>query len=214
MTRYHLEHLDRNAYIASTAEITDAKSIKFADMSLKWWDKHFSWQAHGCVVLCDSENAHLCYIFYNIDRYRMYMTVHNIFTPLALRRNGYAYELLKMVFDIAISGHVKRFKLTSISKSLDFYLALGFVYWGVNSIGDYYCDLPVPLQGLDTLGAMVLNADTLTLTGINPEMIRTKVSGMAAGLTPEQILILDSDKIKMGGSYLLDALLDLDNRPA
>ncbi len=214
MSHYHLEHLGRDAYIASTAKITDPRTVKFANMSLQWWDKHFSWQAHGCVVLCDSENTHLCYIFYNIDRYRMYMTVHNIFTPFAFRRNGYAYELLKMVFDLAISKHVKRFKLTSISNSLDFYLALGFVYWGVTSIGDYYCDLPIPLQGLDMLGAMVKSADTLTLTGKNLDKICTKVSGMAAGLTPEQTLILDSDKIKMGDSYLLDALLDLNNRSA
>lgn len=206
MPVYHLKHLDRNAYIASVATIQDARTVKFANMSQGWWDKHYSWQAQGCVVLSNEEEMHLCYIFYQIDRYRMYMTIHNIFTPLAQRRKGYAHELLKMVFDVAVTGRVKRFKLTSISNSLDFYLSLGFVYWGVNSVGDYYCDLPLPVKGLDTLGVMIAGTTPLALAGKNMESIYTKVNGNAAGLSAEQGLILDSDKIKMGKSYMLEAL--------
>jgi GNAT superfamily N-acetyltransferase len=209
---YHLKQLDRNAYIASVATIQDAKTVGFATMSLAWWDKHYSWQAHGCVVLCDAQERHLCYIFYQIDRYRMYMTIHNIFTPLAQRRKGYAHELLKMVFDLAIAGDVKRFKLSSVSRSLDFYLALGFVYWGINSVGDYYCDLPIPPEGLDTLDAMVRSSGIPALIGKNLEKICTKVGGMASGLSPAQRLILDSDKIKMGESYMLEALQAIKKR--
>ncbi|MFA6138860.1 MAG: hypothetical protein WC667_12375 [Sulfurimonas sp.] len=208
---YHLVNLNRNAYIDSITTIADPRTLKFANMSLDWWDKHFSWEVQGCVALCDSENMHLCYIFYKIDRYRMYLTIHNIFTPLCERRKGYAHELLKMVFDIAILGHVSRFKITSISNSLDFYLALGFVYWGVNSVGDYYCDLPIPIHGLDTLNNMVSSSDDFTLIGKSIEAINKKVHGYNFTLTAAQQPIYDSDKIKMGSRYMSENLLRMNS---
>lgn len=208
--KFHLQNLNRAAYITSIATIADTKTLKFANMSLDWWDKHFSWEAHGCVALCDCENMHLCYIFYKIDRYRMYLSIHNIFTPLCERRKGYAHELLRMVFDIAILGHVSRFKITSISKSLDFYLALGFVYWGVNSVGDYYCDLPMPINGLDTLNSMINNSNDLTLVGKSIESINKKVHGNSLTLSVTQQLIYDSDMIKMGKSYMLENLFSVN----
>ncbi|MFA6195631.1 MAG: hypothetical protein WC656_03190 [Sulfurimonas sp.] len=207
--KFHLQNLNRAAYITSIATIADTKTLKFANMSLDWWDKHFSWEAHGCVALSDSQNMHLCYIFYKIDRYKMYLSIHNIFTPLCERRKGYAHELLKMVFNIAILGHVSRFKITSISQSLDFYLALGFVYWGVNSVGDYYCDLPLPINGLDTLHSMISTSDDFTLIGKSIEAINKKVDGNSLILSEKQQLIYDSDKIKMGRSYMLENLLML-----
>jgi hypothetical protein len=211
MPKFHLKSLDRNAYIDSVNTIADERSVRFATMSMKWWDRHFSWRAQGCTVLCDDKENHLCYLFYKIDRYNRYLTIHNIFTPLARRREGYAHELLKMVFELAIEKHVKRFKLDSISKSLDFYLALGFVYWGVNSVGDYYCDLPIPTAGLATLGAMVKRSDVQTLVGGSLEKIYAKVNGNDTALSCEQTLILDSDKQKMQGAYMLNTLLDARN---
>ncbi len=207
--KFHLEHLNRAAYISSIEAITDAKTLRFANMSLEWWDTHFSWEAHGCVALSNAENMHLCYIFYKIDRYRMYLSIHNIFTPLCERRKGYAHELLKMVFDIAILGHVSRFKITSISQSLDFYLALGFVYWGVNSVGDYYCDLPIPIDGLDTLEHMIQTSEDFTLIGKSMETIHKKVHGNSLILSATQQLIYDSDTVKMGKSYMLEKLLTM-----
>lgn len=208
MLIHHLEYLNRDAYITSISTIQDPRSLGFANMSLKWWDKQLNWQAEGCVALCDSDDIHLCYIFFKMDQYRMYLTIHNIFTPLAMRRKGYAYELLNKIFDIAIDKNVKRFKLSSISKSLDFYLALGFVYWGVNSVGDYYCDLPMPTKGLSTLNAMVTQADTATLIGKNMDIIYKKVNGNNLILNEIQLKTYESDKIKMGDQYMLNHLID------
>ena len=202
MSLYHLKHLDRNAYIVSVATIQDQRTVKFANMSLAWWDDHFIWHRQGCVVLCDAQQNHLCYVFYKIDRYREYINVHNIFTPLIERRKGYAYALLSMVFDHALEQNVKRFKLTSISKSLDFYLALGFVYWGVNSVGDYYCDLPLPSKGLGNLDAMVQNSSMLELMGKAASVIHKKIDGNASRLSPQQNLIYENDLGKMGESYM------------
>lgn len=208
MPIYHLEYLSRDAYLSSISTIQDPKSLKFANMSLNWWDEHFNWQSEGCVALCDSDNIHLCYIFFKIDQYRMYLNIHNIFTPLAMRRKGYAYELLNEIFDIAIENNVKRFKLSSISKSLDFYLALGFVYWGMNSVGDYYCDLPIPLKGLSTLNTMVTQVDTATLMGKNMDMIYKKVNGNNLKLNKIQLKMYENDKIKMGDQYMFNLLID------
>jgi len=210
-TDLHLEKLNRSAYITSIATIADLKTVKFANMSLDWWDKHSLWHSHACVALCDVDNTHLCYIFYKIDRYKMYLSIHNIFTPLSQRRKGYAHELLKMIFDVAILGNVSRFKITSISTSLDFYLALGFVYWGVNSVEDYYCDLPIPLDGLNTLQTMVNNSNYSSLVGKNSEAIYKKVNGNNLTLSALQLLIYESDKLKMGENYMLQNLLKMSN---
>ncbi len=193
--------------MASVATIQDPKTVKFANMSLTWWDDHFLWYKQGCVVLCDSEQNHLCYVFYKTDPYREYMHIHNIFTPLIGRRKGYAHSLLDMIFILAAEQNVKRFKLTSISSSLDFYLALGFVYWGVNSVGDYYCDLPVPNDGIDSLKDMVQDSTIQTLIGRKFESILSKVEGNAAGLSTSQTLVHDRDMLKLGKNYMLGTLI-------
>jgi len=207
MSIYHLENLSRANYLLSMEDIKDARTLKFANMSLVWWDKHFGWYTKGCIALCDETNTHLSYIFFKVDKHNEYITVHNIFTQTSMRRNGYAQELLKMIFAFALGLHVKRFKLTSISNSLDFYLSMGFTYWGVNSVGDYYCDLPLPFDGLDGVAFMTLNSDTVTLIGRKFEKIHTKVLDNNIHLSNLQNVIYENDLIKMGKSYMLDELL-------
>ena len=207
MSHYHLKYLNRKTYMTSMETIKDPRTLKFATMSLEWWDKEFGWYTKGCIALCDESNTHLSYIFFKIDKHNEYITVHNIFTQLSMRRNGYAHELLKMVFTFALSLHVKRFKLTSISNSLDFYLSMGFIYWGVNSAGDYYCDLPMPFDGLDGVAFMTLNSDALTLIGKKLEKIHTKVINNHLHLSDFQDVIYKNDLMKMGKSYMLEKLL-------
>jgi len=170
-------------------------------MSLQWWDSHFFWQRHGCMVLADDKENHLCYVFYKIDRYRQYLSIHNIFTPLIMRRKGYAHELLKMVFEIAVAQKVGRFRLTSISTSLDFYLSLGFIYWGINSVGDYYCDLPVPAKGLGGLQVMTDTLGNGSLIGESLGNIFKKVQNSDTKLGPIQTRQYEEDKLKMNENY-------------
>lgn len=209
MEAYHLIHLDRQAYLDSTAKIIDLRTQNFAKMSLAWWDKHFNWKVHGCFVLADAQQTHLSYIFYIIDRYGNYLTIHNIFTPQAQRRKGYAKMLLSMIFDVALLRHVRRFKLTSISNSLDFYLSLGFVYWGINSVGDYYCDLPLPDAGLDGVDAMVITSTVAILAGKSLEKIYFKVKENELKLSSKQNGIYKKDQEKMKAHYLFKALTAL-----
>lgn len=209
MPHFHLEYLSRENYIDSIETIEDIKTSKFANMCLNWWDKQLGWYANGCIALSDEKNDHLCYIFFKIDRYKEYVTIHNLFTPLLLRRNGYAYELLKAVFEIALDKYVKRFKLSSISKSLDFYLSLGFIYWGINRVGDYYCDLPLPKLGLDGVKEMTTNCDTDELLGKKCNFIFDKVTDNKAKLTSLKLIEYENDVEKMGGSFMLEKLLEI-----
>lgn len=209
MPVHHLEYLNRNEYITSIDTIKDSNTLSFANMSLKWWDKKFGWYIKGCVALTDIDNNHLCYIFYKIDRYNEYITIHNIFTPLLERRNGYANILLTLIFDLAVTQKVSRFRLTSISKSLDFYLSLGFVYWGVNSVGDYYCDLPMPFDGLSGVEYMIKNTSNTILIGKKFDKIYAKVENNSTNLNASKTLIYDSDLLKLGTHYLLETLVDI-----
>ena len=204
MPTYHLKTLNRKEYIASTATLEDKKSIGFAEMSLKWWDRHFSWKAGGCVVLCDEKNRHLCYIFYKIDRYRNYMTIHNLLTPYKYRRSGYAKTLLKHIFRDANQKNVKRFRATCVPQSLDFYLSLGFAYWGLTPTKDYYCDLPMPSEGLDDLATMVLHTSTKQLIGSSKKTICNKIKDNEKVLNDTQQQSYDKDKKKMKKAYMLE----------
>lgn len=206
MPAYHLKTLSREEYITSIQTLEDKKSRGFAEMSLKWWDRHFSWKAGGCVVLCDENEHHLCYIFYKTDRYKKYMTIHNLLTPLKHRRNGYAKILLKRVFQEANLKHIKRFRATCVPQSLDFYLSLGFAYWGLTPTRDYYCDLPMPTQGLEDLSAMIIRTSTKQLMGTSRQRICSKIKGNEKNLTNDQQNQYDSDKEKMQASFMRDQL--------
>lgn len=206
MLTYQLKTLSRDDYLSSIENIEDPKSLGFARHSLKWWDRHFSWKKGGCVVLCDKENNHLCYIFYKIDRYRDYLTIHHLFTPLKYRRSGYAKVLLNRVFLKANSMNVKRFRATCVPQSLDFYLSLGFAYWGLTPTKNYYCDLPIPEKGLEDLGAMILRTSTKQLIGTRKNAICSKIKNNEKELNDLEQRRYDSDKEKMQEALMLDQI--------
>lgn len=212
MSLYHLESLDRNDYIASTALIQDSETLRFADQSLAWWDRHFSWKAQGCSVLCDEENNHLCYLFSKIDRYGEYLILYNLFTPLNEQRKGYATQILHLIMEEAAGRHVRRITFSSVSDSLDFYHLLGFIYWGINDIGDYYCNLPLPKEGLEGMLAMTKNNDHKMMIGQNLAKIYSKVHGNESQLTPKQHLAHMADILKLGKSYAHNELKYLKER--
>ncbi len=207
MEHFHLKSLDRQAYINSIETIPDTRSIGFANMALRWWDRHFNWKIDGCIVLCDEKARHLSYIFYKIDGYKEYITIHNLFTPKSLRRNGYAKRLLSMVFDEANTQYVKRFKLSCVSQSLDFYMTLGLIYWGVTSAGDYYCDLPLPREGLEHLEDMIEASSLEQLLGRHCQKIRKKVEGNDLMSDFDQQELYRSDTQKLSEHYRLSALM-------
>lgn len=204
---YCVIDIDRKEYLASIAGIADAKSRGFADMALRWWDRHYSWSAGGSVILTDEAGRHLCYLFYKIDRYKQYLTIHNILTPLCHRRRSYAYILLRWVFELALSEHVRRFKAVCVPQSLEFYLSLGFSYWGLTSTKDYYCNLPIPSEGLDGLREMVDAGSVETLAGGELQSIYDKVVDNDTGLDEAQQRVHDAGVTKLQNAYMQTALV-------
>ena len=212
MEAYTIGYLNRKQYLSSIENIQNDKSIAFANMSLQWWDDHYGWYTKGCMVLLDSDEIHLAYVFYKIDKYNEYITIHNIFTPFIKRRSGYAHELMRLLFDLALEKNVTRFKLTSISNSLDFYLSLGFIYWGVNSVGDYYCDMPMPLDGLLGVNAMVLKLTSSELIGKKTQLISKKIKDYSQHLNAAQTRIYNDDLLKLKCSYREDLFLEIEQK--
>jgi len=212
LQKFHLEHLNRNDYIDSIAQIKDKKSFGFANLALHWWDRHFSWKVHGCITLSNEKKEHLCYIFYKIDRYNEYITIHNIFTPLQFRRKGYASQLFERVFQIADEKRVRRFRITCVPQSLNFYLTLGLVYWGINRLGDYYCDLPLPKGGMPQIEQMVKNTDPEELAGEYIHNIVSKVKGNREKLDSAQSIIHEVHTKKLEERYLYDELMILKKK--
>lgn len=201
MKPHYLCFLGRDEYIHSISHIDDEKTQRFADQSLAWWDRHASWKTNRCAVLCDGEKNHLCYLFSRIDRYGEYITLYNLFTPLMYRRHGYATDLLRLILGSAVEKHVRRITFSSVSGSLDFYRALGFIYWGINEIGDYYCNLPLPIGGLDAIEHMSATEPIEILIGNSRALIHSKVDGNEEYLSFEQNAKYEADKNRLGENY-------------
>ncbi|WP_321530669.1 hypothetical protein [uncultured Desulfuromonas sp.] len=212
MNQYELIPLNRVEYQRSILQLKEDKTIRFANMSLNWWDKKLGWHSQGCFALADQQNIHLCYIFFIINRTTNYLTIHNIFTPFAQRRQGYAQILLELVFNLAIAQKATRFNITCISQSLDFYLALGLIYWGVNSVGDFYCDLPMPKEGLSGMEWMVAERSNAELIGTEFAMINHKIKDHNLYLTKKQNQVYQRDLRLLQGNYRLDAFLAIRER--
>ena len=203
---YTLVGLSKKEYIASVANIEDKATRDFAQISLEWWNLHFSWRTHGCVALRDVRGVELSYIFYKIDRYCQNLNIHTLFTPQIHRDKGYARETLRLVFQRALAKSVSRFHLSCVSSSLAFYLPLGFVFWGLNSQKDYYCNMPLPQEGLASL---IHNSDTTKeLIADQQSLITHKIDQNHEELTQIQTDLYEKDKKFLGDSYRLREFLD------
>ena len=138
--------LNRQEYIDSAIKMNHFGSLKFAKNALDLWDDYYSWKNNPCLALYnDNDNRAICYLFYHISRDNEYLTIHYLLTPYKHRDHGYAKAILKVLFnDILHDQNISRVKLSSVASSIKFYLKLGIDFWGVNSIGQYYTDFPMP----------------------------------------------------------------------
>jgi GNAT superfamily N-acetyltransferase len=201
-----IQNLTRDEYIDSISLILDPPSQRFADQAKSWWDRHFSWKTQGCDVLVDEQGHHVSYIFSKMDRYHEYLIIYNLFTPKHDQRHGHAHALLDHVISRSLDNNVKRITFSSVSDSLDFYLSLGFVFWGINTIGDYHCDLPIPKEGLIGFDSMVHTIDLEVLAGKHLEKIYAKVHGNEDKLSPKQALRHQKDCVKLTERWSMETL--------
>ncbi len=182
-------NLNREQYIASVANIQHTSSQEFAQQSLDWWDSYYSWNKFPC--LCLEENGEdVCYLFYHISRNNQYLTIHNILTPFKSRFHGYAKQLLTLLFNkILLHADIERVKMYCVSSSLQFYMNLGIDFWGVNRIGQYYADFPMPQSNIQEIKELMTNEDLTQLSTKNRNSIYNKLKQNGKEFNPKELAI-------------------------
>jgi hypothetical protein len=201
--------LDHDQYTESINTISDDATYRFALQAEEWWNRHFSWKQDGCRVLMDDSGTHLAYLFYKVDRYREYLTVHNLFTPEVYRHSGYALAMLEGLFEKQAEQHVKRFHMSCTPQALGFYARLPLVYWGVDETGNYHCDLPLPSDGIAGIAPMVQNESNQSLLGEKAEKIFRKVKGNGQHFESEKSSRFEKDKTWLDDAYRHKALQEI-----
>lgn len=199
-------HLNCHQYTKSIAEIADESTQRFAKQAQTWWSRHFSWNSDGCRVLINGRGEHLAYLFYKVDRYRDYLTIHNLFTPQIHRHNGYALAMLEEAFQNQADRDVKRFHMSCTPQALGFYARLSLIYWGVDIAGNYHCDLPLPSDGIDGIPGMVERETNRTLLGGKGESIYRKVRDNGTAFEESRRHRFEEDKKSLCGTFRHDAL--------
>lgn len=196
----------RDQYLESVQKIEDFDSLKFAKQALDWWDDYYSWIKEPPLCLKD-HGQDVCYLFYSVSRNHQYMTIHNIFTPKKYRFNGYAYILLKYFFEKLAIDDIKRFKMYCVSSSLKFYLKLGAVFWGVNEIGQYYCDLKMPKSDIKEIIEIGEKENIENIELHEFKKIYEKLNLNGKKFDEKQIIIHEECLKLIGEKYLFEKVL-------
>jgi hypothetical protein len=184
------KNLNREEYIASVASIEHSSSQEFAQQSLKWWDSYYSWNKFPCLCLEDDNGKDVCYLFYHISRNNQYLTIHNILTPFHSRFKGYAKKLLTLLFNkILLHADIERVKMYCVSSSLQFYMNLGIDFWGVNRIGQYYTDFPMPDSNIKEIKELMNNEDLTQISTKNRNAIYNKLQDNGSEFNKKEMLI-------------------------
>ncbi len=170
-----------------------------------WWDDYYSWSRFP--PLCMRENDEdICYLFYEVSKNGEYLTIHNVLTPKVHRGKGYAFALLEHLFLTLAPENIKRFKLLCVSSSIDFYNKLGMNYWGVNHLGQYYCDFKMPRSSLLEIPKIVEDTNVTEFTDENLLKIYEKVRLNGKEFDAKDKKIHDDCLKKMGKRYIFEKL--------
>lgn len=197
--------LTRAQYLLSAQKIKDFDSLQFANQAMLWWDDYYSWSRFP--PLCMRENDEdICYLFYEVSKNGEYLTIHNVLTPKVHRGKGYAFALLEHLFLTLTHKNIERFKLLCVSSSIDFYNKLGMNYWGVNHLGQYYCDFKMPRSSLLEIPQIVEETDVNEFTDENLLKIYEKVRLDGKEFDVKDKKIHDDCLKKMGKRYIFKKL--------
>ncbi|MBN2823770.1 MAG: hypothetical protein JXQ76_00480, partial [Campylobacterales bacterium] len=132
-----------------------------------------------------------------------YLTIHNIFTPYPHRYHGYAKEMLKILFDTLESNTIERVKLYAVSSSIDFYMKLGLDFWGVNELGQYYSDFPMP-QNLEDIPFQMLHPHLEMLSTKRLDAIYHKLQNNGINFEGKELIVFNDTKDLMQERYRFD----------
>jgi hypothetical protein len=198
--------LNRDEYLISVKKIADFKSLSFSKNALEWWDNYYSWEKFPPLCLINAKNKHVCYLFYSISKDNEYLTIHNLLTPNIHRSYGYAYILLKYLFNQQSQNKIRRFKMNCVSSSLDFYNKLGLEYWGINELSQYYCDFKMPLLDISEIPQIVKDSKLSELSDERIMQIFEKLKNNGTTLEEKMIDKFEDSKEKLIGKYHFDLL--------
>lgn len=199
--------LNRDSYINLANCIDDTKSSNFAKESLELWDNYYSWKKYPPLCLI-SQNKALCFLFYSLTRNGEYLIIHRVLTPYEFRKKGYAKELMSYLFYEYAKTDVKRFRMSCVSSSIDFYNKLGLNYWGVNIKGQYYCDFKIPKKDILEIPSIVKESsvDEFSIKRLNIIQEKLKLNGSA--FNKENEIIHNRCLDLMGKRYRYNEILN------
>jgi len=198
------QKLNRQAYIDSVMEMSHFATLRFAKEALEWWDSYYDWGREPCVVLYEGEEA-VCYLFYHISKNQEYLTIHNLFTPYPHRFHGYAKAMLKILFEGLKPFAIERVKLFAVSSSIRFYMKLGVDFWGVNTIGQYYSDFPMP-QSLEDIPYQMLHPSLEGLLPKRLDEIYAKLQSNGSAFEGKALVTFNLAKEQMQKRYRFEEL--------
>ena len=198
--------LTRNEYLESVKKLSNFENLKFLKRTLDLWDNYYSWEKFPPLAL-KVNNRYVTYLFYNISKDNKYLTINNILTPFKYRRNGYAYNLLKYLFNSLKTNKIDRCKLYSVNNSIKFYNKLGLRYWGVNKELLYYSDFIMP-ENIEDIEQINYEGSTDEFNDKELEDIYEKLKDNANSFDEKQILIHEECLELMKSRFKFDDLAD------
>lgn len=199
--------LNRQEYIDSATQMNHFKSLKFAKNALDLWDEYYSWEKNPCLALYhDHDSRAICYLFYHISKDNEYLTIDYLLTPQKHRDHGYAKAILSVLFnDILHNQNISRVKLSSVASSIKFYLKLGVDFWGVNSIGQYYTDFPMP-DSLSDIPNMMRDNHLSDLSDIKLNKIYDRLKSNGSLFENKELIAFNKSTHIMQGRYRFEEL--------
>jgi len=204
-----IKNLTQEQYLKSTSAITHIASKEFAVQAYKYCDDFINWKEFPCICLEENGND-VCYLFYHLSRDKRYLTIDNILTPFEHRYNGHAKYLLTFLFKKFSQGSIiQRVKMFCVSSSLEFYMKLGVDFWGVNKLGQYYTEFPIPKNGMDELEVLMKNETLSTLYKRELKVIYKKLELNGSSFDEQETLIFNKSLNLMGKRYRFKELYDL-----
>jgi hypothetical protein len=207
----HTKNLNREQYLHSTSTINHNQSIEFAAQALEHWDNYFSWNDLPCICL-EENGQDVCYLFYHLSKDKRYLTIDNILTPYEHRYNGYAKYMLAFLFRKFSQGSlIQRVKMFCVSSSLEFYMKLGIDFWGVNRLGQYYTEFPMPRNGIGEIEVLMKDETLSTLYNRELKVIYEKLKLNGDSFDEKEALVFQRSLKLLGKRYRFKELYDRVN---
>jgi len=115
--------------------------------------------------------------------------------------------LLGYLFAHLSNKNIKRFKLSCVSSSLDFYNKLGLEYWGINDLSQYYCDFKMPILDISEIPKIVKESSLDEISDEKILLIYESLKNNGTTFDEKMSEKFEESKEKLKGKYHFDLLL-------